>query len=223
MRPIGGRSPVAFRVLYVCVHNVCRSVLAERLARSYLANRQGAFAEHVYVGSAGTRAIPGQPMHPYVGDVLRTRDADIGDFTSKRLTARLVMESDLVLAATAEERDRAISMAPAALGRTFTICEFARLVGLAERGYEGFGVDAFDHDENEGADGSEGGVARTAGNIVHAAHQMRGQGPYVPPVTDDIPDPPPTREAFEKCADRVEKGVWGGLGLIRRVIDHGDR
>ncbi|NEE00175.1 hypothetical protein G1H10_08325 [Phytoactinopolyspora halotolerans] len=198
-------------------------MLAERLARRYMVGRRSAFVEQFHVSSAGTQAIPGRPMHPYVGDVLRLRDADVGDFASRRLTGRLVSESDLVLTATTEERDRAISMAPAALGMTFAMCEFARLVSLAEHGYEGLGEDAFEHERSEGFGRLDGDTARTARSVVSAVHRIRGQAPYAPPTTDDIPDPLPTRKAFEECADHVEASVLRGLDFIRRAIDDGHR
>jgi protein-tyrosine phosphatase len=118
-----------------------------------------------------------------VRDLLRSRDADVGVFARRRLTAALVAESNLVLTATAVERDRAISLVPAALGRTFTLMEFARLAG---------GCDTFPED-----------VAQRARLVVADAQRRRGQMPYVDPVDNDIADPPPTMAAFAQCAATI--------------------
>lgn len=54
--------PVPFTVLFVCVGNVCRSPLAERLLRGRPQERLGDLSDAVIVESAGTRAMAGQPM-----------------------------------------------------------------------------------------------------------------------------------------------------------------
>jgi protein-tyrosine phosphatase len=178
--------PLGFRLLYVCVANVCRSVLAERLTRRGVAVRLGDRAESFHIGSAGTEAMPGRDMHPYVHHALQARGADGAGFASRRLTTGLVSGSDLVLTATAAERDRAIELVPAGLRRTFTIREFARLAHHA--------------DPPPVHPSPLPDLADDARVAVAAAHGMRGQVPYVDPADEDIPDPEPTRAAFEQCA-----------------------
>src|SRR4051812_22131637 len=92
------------RLLVVCHANLCRSPMIERLARQALAKRLGDPAgggqvPTVEVTSAGTHAEPGWDMHPFAGEVLRERGADVTDFASRRLTAELVAGADLVLTA----------------------------------------------------------------------------------------------------------------------------
>jgi low molecular weight protein-tyrosine phosphatase len=186
--------PDRFQLLYVCVHNVCRSVLAERLTRHAIAARLGDLAGAFEVGSAGTEAAPGRPLHPYVHHTLRARGADAACFASRRLTAGLVGEADLILAATGAERDRAIAMAPAALRRSFTIREFARLAYPAGEPVP----DPVGH-------------ARAA---VAAAQQRRGRLPYVDPATDDIPDPPPVLAAFDACAAGLARTLEAVLAAL---------
>jgi protein-tyrosine phosphatase len=187
---------IRFRILYVCVGNVCRSVLAERLTRHGLATRLGSMAELFWTASAGTDATPGRAMHPYVREILRGRSVDCSGFASQRLTTELVTGSDLVLTATATERDRAISLVPAALRRTFTLREFARLAGsgLVEAGRG----DAVEH-------------ARAA---VAAVHGLRGRVPYVDPDGDDVPDPAPTPAAFDECAVHIAAALEPALETL---------
>lgn len=175
--------PLPFRILFVCVANVCRSVLAERLARRDLPEPD------FQVVSAGTQATPGRPMHPYVRDILRSRHAGGYDFASRRLTPSLVSRADLVLTATAVERDAAIAMVPAALPRTFSLREFSRLIGYAQAGAVATGV-----------------VTVGAGAVT-AAHQLRGQVPYRDPARDDIIDPKGTFAAFQECANVIEAAL----------------
>ena len=191
--------PTRFRILYVCAGNVCRSVLAERLTRAGLATRLGDRASRFHTGSAGTDAVPGQPIHPYVGDILRARGADAGGFASRRLTAGLVSEADLVLAATVALRDRAIALAPAALRRTFTIRELARLAGpaTAAGGSRGAATGRPVAGDGEADPGDPAARARWA---VAAAQAMRGRMPYLDPAADDLADPVPTPAAFGRCA-----------------------
>lgn len=169
---VADRDPEPVGILYVCVANVCRSVFAERLTRRQLAETG------VVVGSAGTHAVPGRPMHPYVRDVLWAYGAQTDGFASRRLSAGLLASAALVLAATAEVRDAAIALLPSALSRTFTVREYARLAGHCP-------------------------PAESAAAAVAWAHRQRGRTPYVDPVADDIPDPEVTPAAFRSCADSV--------------------
>ena len=58
------RQAPAFTVLIVCTGNICRSALAERLGRAYVAEVMGEEAGAVRVVSAGTRAVVDSAMHP---------------------------------------------------------------------------------------------------------------------------------------------------------------
>lgn len=123
-----------FDVLVVCVGNLCRSALAERLLRARLAD-----APHVRVTSAGTRAVVGAPMDAWAAAELDRLGGDPSGFEARQLTADLVMDADLVLTATRQLRSHVVELAPAALKRTFTIREVAAL--LEERPWPGAPAD----------------------------------------------------------------------------------
>lgn len=116
-----------FSILHVCVGNICRSVLAERLTRLEVQKRLGRQAHLVQVSSAGTRARPNAPMHPHTAAALRALGATTDQSAARRLTPALITAADVILTATVTERDDVLSMMPAALNRTFTLREFARL------------------------------------------------------------------------------------------------
>ena len=122
------RVSAPFTVLFVCVGNLCRSPLAERLLRARLQERLGDLSAAVIVESAGTRAVVREPMDDMAAQELARLGFSNDHFRAHRLSAQMLTEADLVLTATKELRSRVLEDVPAALRRTFTIREFAALV-----------------------------------------------------------------------------------------------
>lgn len=112
----------AFRVLFVCIGNVCRSPFGERL----LAHRL--HGSGIEVASAGVAALVGEPMSPEAAAQLQEYGGTADGFVSRQLGPSMIREADLVLTATRELRSRVLAEAPAALRRTFTVLEFAALL-----------------------------------------------------------------------------------------------
>lgn len=132
--PIVG-APKAFEILLVCLGNVCRSPLAEHVLRMRIGELlpdggDGA----VHVSSAGVRALAGQPMDGNATAELRRLGGDASAFRARQLTSAIVERADLVLTATRALRSRVLEEAPRALKRTFTMREFATIVGSATFG-----------------------------------------------------------------------------------------
>jgi protein-tyrosine phosphatase len=115
-----------FRVLFVCVGNVCRSPFGERLLAARLP------VDRFEVSSAGVGAMLGYAMSRYAAEELRSYGGDPTGFAARQLTADLLERSDLVLTATRELRSQVLAEAPTALRRTFTVLELAALVEQAE-------------------------------------------------------------------------------------------
>ncbi len=113
-------------MLFVCVGNVCRSPVAERLMQRRL--EQFGAGDRFSVVSAGTRGMTGHAMTRESMVELGRRDVSAGGFVSRRLDAPLVQAADLVLAATVDVRRAVLEEAPGALRRTFTWRELAALV-----------------------------------------------------------------------------------------------
>ena len=114
----------AFRILFVCIGNVCRSPLGERLLASRLPR------EGFEVTSAGVGALVGAPMSPEAAVHLEAYGGSADGFTARALTPAMVAESDLVLTATKAIRSRVLEESPAALRRTFTVLELAALLDV---------------------------------------------------------------------------------------------
>src|SRR4051794_7313916 len=91
------RGCAVFEVLFVCHANLCRSPLAERLARHALDRAFGVAAGAVGVSSAGTHAYAGTPMHRDSAAVLAEREIGGDDFCSRTVNGSLLGAADLVL------------------------------------------------------------------------------------------------------------------------------
>lgn len=184
-----------FTLLFVCQANLCRSPMAERLARLRLA-RDGATG--VEVMSAGTRALEGSSMHPVALRVLAERGADPEDFTSRQVTEKVLEEADLVLTATRHQRAVCVSMVPEMVASTFTMRQFGRMLGAAR------------------ADASvpDSGPAALQDRLRRAVAARATLQP-VAPEEDDLADPVREPiEAFRRCADAIDGILDGVLGRL---------
>ncbi|SBT42465.1 arsenate reductase/protein-tyrosine-phosphatase family protein [Micromonospora narathiwatensis] len=176
-------------MLFVCHANMCRSPMAEYIARRLLADLP------VSVASAGTDAVDGAAMHPYAIEVAAGTDADPAAFRTRRLRPEHLTGAALVLTATRRQRSVCTALAPAALHRTFTLRQFGRLAAAAEL---------------TGARSRS--PLRTA---VEAAARARGRLQPAAPDTDDLRDPiggSPTD--FRRCAEEIERSIRPVLALI---------
>lgn len=184
-----------FGLLFVCTANICRSPIAEHLARHRLraASRPGA----ITVGSAGVRGRDGAAMDPRAAAALAARGVPPGGFAARALTAPMVAAADLVLTAQRRHRAAAVALAPPAHAKVFTILEFARLARRA--------------DPARLAAAPPGARAR---ELVGQAARLRGT---IPPseTGDDIADPyGGPDDGFAECVRLIEAALDGPLRLI---------
>jgi protein-tyrosine phosphatase len=111
------------RVLFVCTANQGRSPMAEALLRARLA-RQGADGV-VEVGSAGLWE-GGFPVSEPVQAVVAGRGGDLRAHRSRRVTAEMAGNADLVVGLAAEHVHEVVALDPALADRTFTLKALAR-------------------------------------------------------------------------------------------------
>ncbi len=183
-----------FVVLVVCTANHCRSPMAQQLLTHASAARFG--IDGWWVDSAGTD-IPGPwPLHRFAASVLAERLPEVADHHSIALDDAAIRRADLILTATRRHRSAVVSVLPAAIGRTFTILQFARLCDAVA---PITGTDA-------------GDLGR---RLVVEAKLARSTLQPVPGDVDDLPDPMgQAMPAFELCADRLQHAI----GRILRPI-----
>jgi low molecular weight protein-tyrosine phosphatase len=173
-----------FTVLQVCMGNICRSPMAERLLAAE------ADDDELFVHSAGTGGWhEGQPMDRGAAKQVLARGGDIGGFRARKLRGEHIDASDLILTATAEQADFVASLRPDAASRTFVLGEFGRLLASIDVG-ELPATSVYDR-----------GVA-----LVEAVERARGGKP--PEVDDDLGDPwGQSDRVFGRIADEIEATV----------------
>jgi tRNA threonylcarbamoyl adenosine modification protein (Sua5/YciO/YrdC/YwlC family) len=106
-----------YSVLFVCTGNTCRSPMAERLFRRFLARRLGADESAIdsrgyRVGSAGTGAMSGAGATGPAVDALREMDADLSAHRSRPLSMALVQDADVVFVMTERHRNLVLEWLP---------------------------------------------------------------------------------------------------------------
>jgi protein-tyrosine phosphatase len=118
-------SQEVFSILAVCTGNVCRSPAVERLLVNHL-------GPTVSVSSAGTHALVGHPISDPMAALLLDGGYDPHSFEARRLSEQMLKEADLVLTMTRAQRGLVVELWPAAVRRTFTLREFARLLNWVD-------------------------------------------------------------------------------------------
>ncbi|GAA1622980.1 arsenate reductase/protein-tyrosine-phosphatase family protein [Catellatospora bangladeshensis] len=119
-----------FTVLHVCMGNICRSPMAERLlALAVLEQAGDAATDLVLSHSAGTGGWhEGEEMNPPAARQVRSRGGSPDEFAARKLRAEHIEAADLILTATADQYDYVTALRPDAADRTFVLGEFGRLL-----------------------------------------------------------------------------------------------
>lgn len=185
-----------FRVLVVCTANHCRSPIGEQLLAHAAAERFGAGAWQV--DSVGTD-IPGPwPLHEFAAAVLAARLPAVRPHTSTQLSRSSIEQADLILTATRRHRGDVVKTVPAAIGRTFTVKQFARLCDALP------GLDP----ETDAAGVDVADPAALGRRLVVEAKLARSSLQPVPGEEEDLPDPMGgPLPGFELCADRLQDAI----------------
>ena len=202
-----------FTVLHVCMGNICRSPMAERLlalavrgrlarrpagapAGAGLADRDAGLADQLlHSHSAGTGGWhAGEEMNPPAARQVRSRGGDVDDFGARKLRSEHIDAADLVLTATADQQEYVLALRPDAAGRTFVLGEFGRLLAAADAAALPPVTDT-----------PEAVFARGIA-LVEAVHAARRGASPMP--GDDLDDPwGRGDQCFSRVADEIEETV----------------
>jgi protein-tyrosine phosphatase len=208
-----------FTILHVCVGNICRSPMAERLLMFALRGQVGDRVDELYLShGAGTGSWHiGQPMNPPAARQVRQRGGDPSGFQARQVNGALIDSSDLILCATAEQVERVLELRPSAEHRTFVLGEFGRLLAEVD-------LAALPRRDETPASAHARGVALVAAVDAARGGDPAGDGrrPARKPSrrADNLADPwgMADRE-FARVADQIEATVRP-LAAALTGVDH---
>lgn len=183
-----------FTVLHVCMGNICRSPMAERLLARAVRDRAGdadggTLIRSVSAGTGGWHE--GEEMNPPAARLVRARRGTDEDFLARKLRGDFIDDADLILTATADQFDYVVALRPEAADRTFVLGEFGRLLGAVNAA----GLPP--------AEAKPEAVHARGVAIVEQAATLRG--PDAPQAADDLDDPwGRGDQTFQRVADEIE-------------------
>jgi protein-tyrosine phosphatase len=197
-----------FTVLHVCMGNICRSPMAERLLVLAAQQRLTKLDPDADLGdllvsvSAGTGGWhEGEEMNPPAARQIRLRGGSVDGFSARKLTSAHLTGADLILTATADQSDYVHALVPGATGRTFVLGHLGRL--LRE-------IDA-DALPSAGTDPKAFGAR--AGALVEAVD--RGRADSEPLPTDDLDDPwGRGDQTFQRIADDIDESLYALVDVL---------
>lgn len=96
-------------ILVVCIGNICRSPVGERLLRELLPEKK--------ITSAGVGALVGCPVDDTIAAVAKENGLDTARHVAKQLTPDMCRQADLILAMTEQIRQEVYRIAPEARGK----------------------------------------------------------------------------------------------------------
>jgi len=152
------------------------------------------------VGSAGTRALVGQPMTREAAEQVSEYGTTPTPHRARQLTAELVQAADLILTASRDHRAEVVSLAPSASRRTFTLREFTRIVhSVADR----------ESGEPHTPEAEAGSPRAALRSYVDRMAANRGYAqPPARAIDDDIDDPyQQSKQVYRRSAGIIHEAV----------------
>lgn len=111
-------------ILVVCVGNICRSPVGERILASLLPK--------VNVTSAGIGALVGHGADSTAAEVAASRGVSLNGHVARQFTNRIGEENDLILVMEAGHRREIAKQAPHLLGRIMLFDHWSGGVGIPD-------------------------------------------------------------------------------------------
>lgn len=108
-------------ILFVCTGNICRSPMAELLAKRYFDGSD------ITVSSAGTHGLPQHRIDVSAALIMENIGIDTQSFRSRRLNQHIAKKADLILCFEKQQRNDVVLTEPAMVQRCFLLTEFAQM------------------------------------------------------------------------------------------------
>jgi protein-tyrosine phosphatase len=185
-----------FTILHVCIGNICRSPMAERLLLAAARDVVGDKADELLlVGSTGTGGWHvGGGMDRSAARQVLARGGSVDGFRARQVAREHIEAADLILTATADQQEYVLALCPEAVDRTYVLGEFGRLLRSVDTGRLPPAGPHPDVVYNRG-------VA-----LVAAVSEARGGEIALP--DDDLDDPYGRGDGyFSRVADQIEQAV----------------
>ncbi|GAA4907424.1 protein-tyrosine phosphatase [Stackebrandtia albiflava] len=182
-----------FSVLHVCLGNICRSPMAERLLALRVSERAGEDAADLILSQScgiGTWHT-GQRMNGPAARELRGRGGSDSGFRARHMSREHVETADVILTATGEQVEYVAAEFPDALARTFLVRHFGRL------------AEAMTDDELPDSDGSPEAVYARGLAMVALADARRDTVEAL-----ELDDPwGESPEVFRRIGDEIDEAL----------------
>ena len=104
------------KVLVVCVGNICRSPVGEKLLQQLFPKLE--------INSAGIAALVGKPADKYSIEVARMQHIDISSHIAKQLTREMIAKHDLILVMEKAHIKAVTEIDPTARGKTMLFAQW---------------------------------------------------------------------------------------------------
>lgn len=111
-------------ILVVCVGNVCRSPVGERLLAQSL--------PEAHVSSAGMGALANHPADPTMTEVAQSHGLSLEGHIARQIQADMIREADLVLVMEAEHLAHMMTKWPFASGKVFQFDKWSGGAGVPD-------------------------------------------------------------------------------------------
>lgn len=115
-------------ILVVCVGNICRSAVGERLLAAALSGNQ----PPICVASAGLAAVTGNPADPTATEVAAAHGVSLEGHVARQFNSVLGRNSDLILVMEPAHKARIVSMSPELTGKLMLFDQWSGATGIQD-------------------------------------------------------------------------------------------
>ncbi len=111
------------KIMFICTGNICRSAMAEGILEKIVKDKK----LNIEVYSCGIYAEDGDYATYNAVEAARYYEVDISNHRATNIRNSKIQEMDLILCATSNHKQTALSMYPNLMGKVYTIKEYAKI------------------------------------------------------------------------------------------------